>query len=298
MPIATALSLGLLSLGLKTPVPVLDTSVLKAIETDYAQGRKAPNYGVLRAVGSIGFVIVTITVQTIRGFDASPPAVMAIVMSGLALAFLIGLSWLPETGSGHKTEKKKTHTKPWIDSTFLIGLTVIALGRLSLAPVNSFFSLYLVESLGWHAIGAMSALAAGVEIPMMMIAWRFMRKRSPMQMISLASAAIVVRLLVYAIFPTRLGVIGGQLLHSVCYGLFQPASIAFVNLKTPPSERTTGMALLLGFGMGLPAVIGSALGGLVIEAVGYRWLFALFSVFAVASLFLYRANRELLKAVR
>jgi PPP family 3-phenylpropionic acid transporter len=58
------------------------------------------------------------------------------------------------------------------------------------------------------------------------------------------------------------------------------------------------MALLLGFGMGLPAVLGSALGGLVVEALGYRWLFAVFSIFAVASLVLYRANEQSLKSVR
>lgn len=297
-PLATVVSLGLISLGLKTPVPVLDTSVLKAIESDQKKGLKAPSYGVLRAVGSIGFVLVTITVQAIPGFDLSPPAVMAGAMGGLACAFLVGIFWLPETGSGHRAEKKEKHSLSWIDSTFLLGLAVIVLGRLSMAPVNSFFSLYLVESLEWQAIGAMSALAASVEIPMMMLAWKFMNKWSPMQAVAIASAATVVRLLIYAIFPTRAGVIVGQLSHSLCYGLFQPASVAFVNLKTPPAERTTGMALLLGIGMGLPAFLGSALGGLVIEWVGYRWLFASFSVFALSSLLLFIAKKEVLTAVR
>jgi len=90
----------------------------------------------------------------------------------------------------------------------------------------------------------------------------------------------------------------GQLLHSLCYGLFQPATVAFVNLKTPPSERTTGMAILLGIGMGFPAFIGSALGGLVVEWAGYRWLFASFSVFAMGSLALYFSKRSLLNLVR
>lgn len=167
-----------------------------------------------------------------------------------------------------------------------------------MASVNSFFSLYLIETLNWHAIGSMSAIGAAVEIPMMMVAWRYIRRRSPMEAIAIASVAIVARLLVYALIPTRLGVIGAQLLHSLCYGLFQPAALAFVNLKTPPSQRTTGMALLMGLGMGLPAFLGSAFGGLIVEAVGYRWLFALFSIFALLSLALYRANRVLLKAVR
>ena len=119
-----------------------------------------------------------------------------------------------------------------------------------------------------------------------------------MAIIALASAAIVVRLLVYAFVPTKLGVVSGQLIHSICYGLFQPAAVAFINLKTPPAYRTTGMALFLGLGTGLPVVLGSILGGFVVEALGYRWLFASFSLFALASLALYAAYRKTLDAVR
>jgi len=98
--------------------------------------------------------------------------------------------------------------------------------------------------------------------------------------------------------PTKLGVIAGQLLHSLCYGLFWPAAVAFIDLKTPPAYRTTGIALLLSLGLGLPYVLGSALGGVIIEAFGYRWLFASFSLFAVASLALYAAHRKELASIR
>jgi PPP family 3-phenylpropionic acid transporter len=296
--IAVVIGLSLASLGLKTPVPVLDTALLRAIETDQREGKKTPSYGLMRSIGSIGFVIVTLIVQFTPGFESSPPIVMAAVMAALACVFLVGLKWLPETGDGTNHKARHKASFGWIDGSFLLGLAVIMLGRIAMAPVNSFFSLYLVEALQWQAIGAMSALGAAVEIPMMMLAWRYMSKRSPMQAISLASAAIVLRLLVYALVPTKTGVIIGQLLHSLCYGLFQPATVAFVNLKTPPSERTTGMAILLGMGMGFPAFIGSALGGLVVEWAGYRWLFASFSVFAMGSLALYFSKRSLLNAVR
>jgi len=237
-------------------------------------------------------------VQFAPGFETSSPMIMAGVMALLSCVFLVGLKWLPESGDRTAGRTKQRASFGWIDTTFLLGLAVIVLGRIAMASVNSFFSLYLVESLEWQAIGAMSALGATVEIPMMMLAWRYMSKKSPMQAISLASGAIVLRLLVYALVPTKTGAVVGQLLHSLCYGLFQPATVAFVNLKTPPSERTTGMAILLGIGMGLPAFVGSALGGLVVEWAGYRWLFASFSLFAMGSLVLYFSQRKLLNAVR
>ncbi len=295
---AAMIGLGLVSLGLKTPVPVLDTSLLKSIEKDQQRGFKTPTYGLMRGVGSLGFVLVTLVVQFTPGFEESSPMVMATVMAFLTCIFLVGLKKLPEAGEGPSSKKSKHLSLGWIDSTFLLGLAVIVLGRIAIAPINSFFSLYLVEELEWQAIGAMSALGAIAEIPMMLLAWRFMAKRSPMQAIALASAAIVLRMLTYAIFPSKAGAIAGQLLHSLCYGLFQPAAVVFVNLKTPPADRTTGMAILLGVGMGFPAFFGSALGGLIVEQAGYRWLFASFSIFAVGSLVLYFFKKKQLTAVR
>ena len=116
--------------------------------------------------------------------------------------------------------------------------------------------------------------------------------------IAISSVAIVLRLFIYALFPTPIGVVLGQLLHSLCYGLFQPAALLFINLKTPPSDRTTGMALYMGVGIGLPAFLGSALGGAVVELVGYRWLFASYTVFAIASIALFWRFRKELTAVR
>lgn len=297
-PLAAILGLGLISLGLKTPVPVLDSSALIALEAERSAKTKAPSYGFLRALGSVGFVIVTLAAQLFPGFDDKPPAFMAAAMAGLALVFFASVFLLPESGKGKKNETKAAYNLSWIDSSFAIGLAVIALSRLAMAPIGSFFSLFLVETLNWHAVGAMSALGAAVEIPMMIIAWRLLRRWSPMAIINVSSAAIFVRLLIYALFPTRAGAVAGQLLHSLCYGTFLPAAVTFINLKTPPEARTLGNAMLLGLGMGLPAFVGSALGGLVAEAFGYRWLFALFSLFAVGAMLLYRRNAAELRATR
>ncbi len=297
-PIAIIVSLSFLALGLKTPGPVLDSSALIAIEAERAAGRKVIDYGALRAIGSAGYVLIVLILQAIPGYDGNPPFVMAMAMAAFMLLSMASITIFPEMGSGRARSGKRPINLSWVDAPFVIGLVTIALGRLAMAPTGSFFSLYLVEELDWYAVGGMYALAAIAEIPMMLVAWRFMRKRSPMAAIAISSAAIVVRLLIYALVPTKGGVVTAQLLHSLCYGLFQPASVAFVNMKTPPAERTTGMALLLGIGIGLPAFIGSAIGGFIVEAVGYRWLFASFCVFAAASLALYAANRKALDAVR
>ena len=298
LPLVTLFSLALLSIGIKTPIPIMDTSLLRAIEYTKEKGEKAPNYGVIRAIGSAGFVIVALIAQAIPGFDSSSTATMAIALGILALLFLLSIPSLPEIGAGLARKEKIKFSFKWLDATYLAGLGVIALGRLAMAPIGSFFSMYLTEELNWHAVGAMWALSATCEIPFIVLSWKLIQGRSPMVAIAISSVAIVVRLLIYALFPTPLGAVLGQLLHSLCYGLFQPAAILFINLKTPPSDRATGMALYMGVGMGLPAFLGSALGGTVVEILGYRWLFASYTLFAVASIALFWRFRKELKMVR
>lgn len=284
---AAVLALSFISLGLKTPIPVLDNSLLKAFEHAKEKGNKPPTYGAIRSLGSVGFVIVLLIVQVIPGFSVSAPWVMASAMAGLTVIYLVGLAWLPETGTGPARTSRLHHRRPWLSGEFLTGLGIFALSRLSMASIGSFFSLYLVESLHWQAIGSMSALAAIAEIPMMLLAWKFLKKYSPMQAVALSSLAIIARLLLFALVPAKAGVIAGQLLHSLCYGLALPAMVSFVSLKTPPAERSVGLALLLSLGTGLPAFLGSALGGFMVEAVGYRWMFGIFSIFAAMSLMLW-----------
>ncbi|MCX8012692.1 MAG: MFS transporter, partial [Rectinema sp.] len=298
IPWLTILSLGLLSLGLKTPIPVLDASLFSAADEAAAHGRPKPSYGVLRGLGSVGFVAVTLLLQSVPGFETGAPALMALVMGLLTLLFVAASFALPETGHRAAVALPHFFSLRWIDAPFLIGMAVIALGRFAMTSVGSFFSLYLVEELKWHAIGAMWALSAGVEIPFIVFSWKFIQKHSPMRAIAIASCAIVVRLLIYALLPSPGGAIAGQLLHSLCYGLFQPAAIAFVSLKTPPAERTTGMAIFMGLGVGLPSFLGSALGGALVEVIGYRGLFAVFALFAIASLAVFWKYRTMMEKVR
>jgi PPP family 3-phenylpropionic acid transporter len=302
-PIFTTMAIIALSLGIKTPVPVLDASLMAVLNKNPTQVRAPFNYATIRAIGSVGFVVVAVILQTIPGFDNSGAGVLALIMAFCALLFALGQVSLPETGKKSgiipKTtgEKKDTSSNRWLDSTFFIGLGVIGLGRLSMAPISSFFSLYLTEQLKWDAVSGMWALSATVEIPMMLYAGHYIRKKSPMSAINISSYAIVARLLVYALFPTPAGAIIGQLLHSLCYGFYLPAAIAFVNLKTPPAKKATGMALYMSIGMGIPTFLGSAVGGMVIEKLGFRWLFALFSVFSIASIALYQSHKKNLDSV-
>jgi PPP family 3-phenylpropionic acid transporter len=218
------------------------------------------------------------------------------------LLSLLSVSILPD-GNPHdrnastaQPEKCKAGARKFADGPFIIGLTIIALSRLAMTPVNSFLSLFIVEELRWDAVSLMWALSAASEIPIMYFSARIIAAFGAARLLAVSSVAVAARLLVYAVFPTPGGVVFGQLLHSFCYGLFHPAAISFIATRVPPERRATGIAVYLSLGSGLPTFLGSSLGGVIIAGIGYRALFAVYSLFAVSSVALYFFTRKALDA--
>jgi MFS transporter, PPP family, 3-phenylpropionic acid transporter len=300
-PAATCLCLAVLSLGLRSMVPIMDTATISLSST-----RAGWDYGKLRATGSAGFVAIALILQTIPGFDQSPPERIVLWIGGSAAFFALSLLFLPEAGKAKAQSVANAKAdagasspqvrRPFLSSGFVLGLVVIALGRLAMGPVYSFFSLYLVEEVKWNAVGGMWALSATAEIPLMFLSGRIVSRLGPMRATMLGTAAIAVRLAIYALFPSPAGVVAAQLLHSLCFGLLHPAGVAFVALMVSPERRAQGMAVYMSLGVALPAFLGSTLGGFVLQSWGYRVLFGSFIAFALAAIILYSVKRKSIAA--
>lgn len=328
----TGLALAVFSLGLKTLVPVMDSEGISFAQASgkagsygsmrvmgslgfmaAALGLQAfpafaggPPWAIALALGTTALVF--LATLPLLGRREGPPGKAAPVTTITTITMGAtgeaekrpaaeptagppGGAAVPAAGSAAR--------KPWIgermrrfDPVFALGLVIIALGRFSIAPISSFISIWASEELRFPAVGLVWAIAAASEIPLMLLASRIIPKTGTMGAVAISSLALVARLCIYAFVPTAAGLIAGQLLHSLCFGLFQPAAVGFVAERVPPERRATGMAVYSGLGVGLPAVLGSALGGIVIEAAGYRALFLSFTGFALASLVLFALTRK------
>ncbi|GMO52511.1 MAG: hypothetical protein Ta2G_10490 [Termitinemataceae bacterium] len=175
---------------------------------------------------------------------------------------------------------------------FILGFIMISLNRLAMSPIQGFLSLYLLEDLQWDAVGFMWALAAACEMPFIFLSKHFIKRFGDLPLMAFATGAIFLRLMLYAFVPIKAGVILGQCLHAFCYGLFHPAAVAFITRKVPAGQRALGMSLYLSLGSGVPTLIGNFIGGFVVDHVGYRALFIIFSSFAVMGLTLYFFTRR------
>lgn len=250
------------------------------------------SYSYVRAFGSLGFVLISLFfAATGLPVSTSNPSI-AVWGMGLSLIFLLSILFWPKQSEDklRQTREKNTNNDggPWFDRAFVVGMIIISLNRFALSSVNSFFSLYLVEVIQSNSISLMHAIASGSEIFAIVIAGRLLHKEKvlPVHLFGASSIALVIRLALYAFVPTIAGAVIGQLLHSFCFGAFQPAAIYFVARRVKRHRRTMGMTIYTSVGNGIPAVIGSLVGGVLIQRYGYAKLFLSYAGFAIASLVL------------
>ena len=288
-PVLSVIFIAIIGIGYRSSTPLVE-----AITT--INVGKTGNYGRIRIFGSIAYVVFALFMQWIPVLKPDSALNIALWLTIASVFALTVISFLPLKSVAVQSSNEKTLTGGTPNTTtkkitmtpfLILGLICISLSRLAMAPVYSFLPLFLVEYMHWNAIGLMSALATAAEIPFMYISHSLIRRFGAMPIIAFASAMVVLRLLLYAVFPFKAGVIIAQLLHSFCFGLFHPAAITFISGCVPPEQRSFGMALYMSFGNGLPLLIGNFLGGFIVEHFGFRFLFGSFTAFPILGLLAY-----------
>jgi len=281
--LVTAIFLGFLAVGFKGSVPLIDALISRNLGDDTS------NYGKIRVIGSIGFVFVTLLLQFTS--LVNPDSAMSIASAIVVPSLLVILSMIAIPGLMHRQPAPATDVENAgfiaryrerlknFSPAFWFGIFLIFLGFFGLTPSQRFFSLYVRDFLGMESYAGLWALSAAAEIPFMFLSGFFIRKYGTEKLLVVSLAAITIRNLVYAVFPTFGGAVAGQLFHSICFGLFHPAAVVFISERVPRRYLAVGLTLYTSFSMGLASVIGNVIGGFVIEGFGYRTLFVFFSFF-------------------
>ena len=287
-PVANAFFIILFAIGHRSAMPLIDAV------TTIKLGEKG-NYGRIRVFGSIAYVCFVLFLQWVPVLRPNTSINIAIWICITSMLAIVPIVLLPSEYTNRKsplqdtsitvkeTEQKNTIWTPF----FIMGLFVIALSRLAMTTVETFFPLFLVEYMQWDAVGLMMALSGISEIPFIFFSNRLIRRFGAMPLIAFTSTMVALRLGLYAVFPFKAGIIIAQLLHSFCFGLFHPAAISFISLYVPPKQRSFGMTLYLSLGWALPMFIGNFIGGFIVDYAGYRSLFGYFTVFAILGTVIY-----------
>jgi PPP family 3-phenylpropionic acid transporter len=284
-PVISAILLAALAFGFRST-----SSLLDAITT--VRIGKSGNYGKIRTFGSLSFIVFVLFLQWTPFLKPDNARNIALWIVVTSLAVIIYLFFLPRAAFDsveHEHEKNDDTEKgiPLLSVYFIGGFAIIFLCRFAMSSVYTFFPLYLTETLNWNAVGLMFALSSASEVPFMYISVMLIRRFGALPLLAMSAGGIALRLLLWALFPYRPVVIAAQLLHSLCYGVYHPAAVQFISSVFPAKKRGIGMPVYLALGSGLPSLLGNMAGGVIVESIGYRPLFAIYAGIAALGVLIF-----------
>ena len=262
----------------KTAIPLADALATSELPDPARQ------YGWIRAIGSLGWVVTLIGIRLLHLVDESSASSMLfyiLLFAGLGLLTTIPL---PDHHRPAPRGKLAVPRGDSFDRIFWLWMAVLFMGRLGLAAHYTFFTLYLKDVFHLQNAAWFNAIGSAAEIPVIFFAGWIVRRFSLTTMMIAAMLAISVRLLVYAAADSVLQLALIQVLHALAFGLFHVASIEFIRRKVDKSLSGTAMAIYVSLGYGLPALVGSAVGGYIVQYNGYHSMFLLYSLAPVLSI--------------
>jgi len=290
-PAVSAVLLALLALGLRSTGSLLD-----AVTT--IQIGRAGNYGRVRVWSSISFIMVTLCLQWNPFLKPNSAGNIGLWMMITSVVSVVPILLLPGALLRSSTEHDTTDAAegkmiPLISVYVLGGFGMIFLSRIAMTAVYTYFPLYLTEVLRWDAVGVMFAVATASEVPLMFLSVALIRRFGSLPLLAVSAVGICARMLILAFLPFKPCIVISQMLHSLCFGVYHPAAVDFIAGIFPAKRRGTGMSVYLIVGSGLPSLISNIVGGAVIEAAGYRSLFALYAAVAGVAVLIYQAMRRM-----
>jgi len=292
-PALSVLFLAIMAFGLRSTASLLDSVTTIQIGN-------AGNYGRIRVWGSVSFIALTLVLQLtpfLRPDNARNIALWLTIVSAMSVVPILLLPKASLSSSaGPKPGGRGVEKGVPIFSAYVIGgLGIIFMVSFSMSAVYSYFPLYLTEVLEWDVVGLMFAIGAASELPVIFLSAALLRRFGPLPLLAVSAAGVSLRLLIWAFLPFGPIVLASQLLHALCFGTFFPAKVYFIASVFPPKHRGTGMSLFIALGTGLPSLIGTMVGGGILEtmagAQGYRFLFILYAAIAGLGVLIYGAMR-------
>lgn len=270
-----------------------------ALTLEYTN-RHSIHYSRIRIGGTVGYSLVVLAVGGILKEDPSMAFVFGAV--GYVLLFLFALK-IPVEGASvrrkpkpGKEEKPKTKGRIFYDNSWIFVLICSFVIQVGMSFNSNFMGVYIGE-MGYdqQLIGVANFVSAASEIPILIGAGWIMKRFSAMQILLFSCLMMGVRMVLLT--GESVGfVVASQLLQSVTYMTTYYSCVLFISKNTYPDKRSQGQSLLAMVQSGFASVVGSMLGGAVMERFGSRvsyWLMAGFVVgMTLAVLAAYRVYRH------
>ncbi len=297
----TVVAIMLYAIPNKAFIPISDSFIHQRL------GDKSDKYGMIRAFGSLGFVVMSLVMQYFVNSDSISLFEGALWMSVPAILLCVSLVAIPKLlkplHSGHspstnedfvetKTSETKNFFKQFSPMYWLI-IIVLTFGNFTQFGASKFFSLYVKEYLHSDSFSLLWAISVFFEIPGLFFSYKFIRRFGSRKVIVFGVAVISLRSFMYVLFPSVLGAAVTQTLHAITFGLLHPASVIFIAEEVRGTKNAVmGQAISTVGSVGVASILGSFIGGVIIDTYGYAQLYTIFGILPLVGLLIYGIFRK------
>ena len=175
-------------------------------------------------------------------------------------------------------------------------LLIVFLISFPLRMGDSIFSLF-ITSLGGteNDVGLAWAIIAFSEVLMLMFSDRLLNRFDHLQLISFAGLIYAIRWILYSIFPNVQLILLFQLLQPFSFVLFYVSGLQYMSKIVPKELTATGQMLYFAIYTGVSGILGSSLGGFLMDTISAQFVYQLAAIITLAgtivSFTVYRAKK-------
>lgn len=260
---ATLIFVVVLYIFLIPSAPLLDSIAIKAAESTGA------NYGSFRLWGSIGFTLMALISGFILRLVGGVENIQYIYWTVWIIPFLL-LIFLKDQKSEVTTRVTLQAVLTLIKNYPLLWFMLIVFIIMIPHRMNDSLLGVYMQDIGASAqmIGLAWAIAAGSEIPVFILIYRFMHRYHELSLLFIVSCIYSVRWLVYAFTDNPFIILILQASHSITFAVFWIVAVQYVDRLVPPHLRSTGQSLLSAVFLGLAGLVGGLAGGWLYDEAG------------------------------
>jgi PPP family 3-phenylpropionic acid transporter len=247
-------------------------------------GEEKDVYGRLRVGGSIGFGISTLIAGAlVEQFDLR-------IAFWMGSAFFVGtylVSLQLEYGQDESQPEDEEGDIQHLlrRPNWIIFLLLAFIAGVAMAAFNSYFFPYLSE-LGAAETAMGAALAVGIlsEVPVLLSSNRFFGRFGGYGTLIMSTAFIGLRMVLFGLTQSTLGVMLIQILNGLSIPLFMVAGVYYADQLAPAGLRATSQGLFNAAMLGIGAAVGGFISGFLLVRIGAQALFLLIGLLVLAVL--------------
>ena len=236
------------------------------------------NYGAARGTGSLAFAPVSVLIGHLLEM-IGPQILPAVFLTGIGLQaaalLLLCLSMRKVEGDADLRRRNKSASSSFPqfyreNRRFFGVLAGVALLFFTHNLVNNYLINVVRNVRGDTSdMGLISGFTAVMEIPMMFLYDRLLRRFSCSSTVRFASSMFVLKALAIALAPSMGGLYAANVLQLVSFAMITPAMVEYVILNIDPKDSAKGQALAFGM-VTLGNILSSAIGGPLYDALPVR----------------------------